>query len=167
MEKWSEGTLRGGDTEIQESQDSLVSGHEIMEEETQRAPGTPVPPWMREVAPETPVEPEIKVALDCLNEWQVLRESEVEALLSRLESFATHKEKLDCLASLQCEQLTKAFKENHKRKLETEEPETHVDPETFHLGFHKSIAGEKQSAETSKTATRQKIQDSNKAKDEH
>ena len=130
MEKWSEETLRGGDTEIQESQDSLVSGHEIMEEETQRAPGTPVLTLALEVAPETPVEPEIKVALDCLKQWQVLRESEVEALLSRLESFATHKEKLDCLASLQCEQLTKAFKENHKRKLETEEPETHVDPET-------------------------------------
>ena len=122
MENWSQETLRAGDTETQQSQDllssqdSLAFAHEILE------PETPVEPETK-VAPETPVEPETKVALECLNEWQVLSEPQVERLLSMLELYATHEEKLEALAALQCEQLTKAFKENHRRKLEEEEIE--------------------------------------------
>ena len=142
MENWSQETLRAGDTETQQSQDllssrdSLAFAHEISEQSQDllssqdslafaheiSEPETPVEPETK-VAPETPVEPETKVALECLNGWQVLSEPQVERLLSMLELYATHEEKMEALAALQCEQLTKAFKENHRRKLEEEEIE--------------------------------------------
>ena len=95
---------------------------QLQKENFETQPETPVEPETK-VAPETPVEPETKVALECLNGWQVLSEPQVERLLSMLELYATHEEKMEALAALQCEQLTKAFKENHRRKLEEEEIE--------------------------------------------
>ena len=159
MENWSQETLRAGDTETQQSQDllssqdSLAFAHEILE------PETPVEPETK-VAPETPVEPETKVALECLNEWQVLSEPQVERLLSMLELYATHEEKLEALAALQCEQLTKAFKENHRRKLEEEEIEKghvksgkklNMEPEKQPEALESEASTEKKDEEEQKT----------------